>query len=71
MDGQLPKASSTYGEDYIQVVLVFYSTFDQVDLPSSGPMDWRDVHKYCEPTLTPTLYVGTLVTAENDMDWAS
>jgi hypothetical protein len=35
-----------YGEDYIQVALLFYSTFKQLDLPGSGQMDKRDVQKY-------------------------
>ena len=57
-DGRLPKARRIYGEDDIQVALVFYSTFEQLDLPGSGPMDKRDVQKYYKPTPTPTLYVG-------------
>jgi hypothetical protein len=69
-DRRLPKASRTYGEDKIQVALVFYSTFGQLDLPGSGPVDRRDVQKYYKPTQTPTLYVGTPIAAENDMDWA-
>jgi hypothetical protein len=54
-DARLPTAHRTYGEDNIQVALVFkfYSTFEQQDLPDSqaGPMvrresrDW-DVQKY-------------------------
>ncbi len=39
-------ARRTYGEDDIQVALVIYSTFEQLDLPGSGPMDKRDVQKY-------------------------
>ena len=62
-DGWLPKASSTYGEDDIQVALVFYSTFEQQDLPGSGRMDKRDVQDYYEPTPTPTLYVGQVSNA--------
>jgi hypothetical protein len=38
---------------------VFYSTFEQLDLPGcSGPRERRDVQKHFEPTPTPTLYVG-------------
>jgi len=57
-DGRLPKARRTYGKDDIQVALVFYSTFEQLDLPGSGSMGKHDVQKYYEPTPTPTLYVG-------------
>ena len=40
-DRLLPKAGcSTYGEDFIQA-LVFYSTFKQLELPGSGPMERR------------------------------
>jgi hypothetical protein len=69
-DRLLPKARHTYGEDNIQVALVFYNTFEQLDLPGSGPMDWLDVQKYYKPTPAPILHVGTPVAAENDMDWA-
>jgi hypothetical protein len=47
----------TYGEDDIQVALVFYSTFKQLGLPGSGPMDKRDM-------------LQRPVAAENDIDWA-
>jgi hypothetical protein len=57
----LPKARSTYGEDEIQVALVFYSTFEQLDLPGSGPMDKWDVQKYYEPTPATTFYVTIYV----------
>jgi hypothetical protein len=50
----------TYGEDDIQAALVFYSTFEQLDLPGSGPMDKLDVQKYYERPFE----------EENDMDWA-
>jgi hypothetical protein len=50
----------TYGEDNIQVELVFYSTFEQLGLPCSGPMDNLDVQKYYERPFE----------AENDIDWA-
>jgi hypothetical protein len=47
-------------EDDIQVALVFYSTFEQLDLPCSGPVDKRDVQMYYERPFA----------AENDIDWA-
>jgi hypothetical protein len=52
-DGQLPKARCTYGEDDIQFALVFYSNFEQLDVPCSGPMDKLDVQKYYEPNTYP------------------
>ena len=40
LGGRQPKRSNnTYGLDDIQVQLVFYSTFEPVDLPGGGPMD--------------------------------
>jgi hypothetical protein len=39
--------------DNIQVALVFYSIFEQLDLPGSGLMDERDIQKYYEPTGPP------------------
>ena len=45
-DGRQPKAFHTYGEDDIRVALVFYSTFENLDLPGSGPMGKLDVPKY-------------------------
>jgi hypothetical protein len=55
-DGRLPKARRTYGEDDIQVALVFYSIFEQLDLPCSGPMDKRDVQKYYKLRAHPNTY---------------
>ena len=34
-DGRSPTGRCTYGEDDIQVQLMFYSTFEVLDLPSS------------------------------------
>ena len=57
--GRPPKrANYTYGADDIQVQLVFYSTFEPVVLPGSGPMDTTPVQKLYEPSPTPILYVG-------------
>jgi hypothetical protein len=50
-NGLLPKARSTYGEDYIQIALVFYSTFELwQNLPCSGSMERLDVQMFFEPT---------------------
>jgi hypothetical protein len=56
-DGLLPKARRIYGENDIQVALVFYSTFEQLDLPCSGPSrtSWM-FRSIRSPTLT--RYVG-------------
>ena len=40
------------------VQLMFYSTFEVLDLPSSGLMETRGVVKLYEPSLTPIPYVG-------------
>jgi hypothetical protein len=48
------RARRTYGEDNILVALVFYSTFEQLDLPSSGSMEGLDVHKYYDSIYEPT-----------------
>ena len=37
---------------------MFYSTFEVLDLPGSGPMETRHVVKLCKPSPTPILYVG-------------
>jgi hypothetical protein len=52
----------TNGEDDIRVAaaLVFYSTFEQLDLPCSGPMDNLDVQRFYECPFA----------VENDIDWA-
>ena len=47
-----------YGEDDIAVQLMFYSTFEVLDLPGSGPMETCRVVKLYEPSPTPILYVG-------------
>jgi hypothetical protein len=57
-NGRQPKARHTYGEDDISVELVFFSTFEELALPGSGPMESSGVQKYYEPSPTPILYVG-------------
>ena len=58
-DGRLPKRiSDTYGEDDFRVELVFYSTFEPLDLPCSGPMEAQGMPKFYEPLPTPVLYGG-------------
>ena len=47
-----------YGEDDIQVQLMFYSIFAVLDLPCSGPMETRSVVKLYKPSLRPILYVA-------------
>ena len=41
-----------------RVQLVFYSTFEPVDLPGGGPMEAVGVQKLYEPSPTPILFVG-------------
>ena len=45
-------------EDGLAVQLMFYSTFEVLDLPGSGPIETRRVVKLYEPSPTPILYVG-------------
>ena len=54
-DGNSQAGRCTYGEDDIQVQLMFYSTFEVLDLPGSGLMETRHVVKLCEPSPTPIL----------------
>ena len=61
VDGRPPKrAMDTYGPDDIRADLVLFSTFEDLDLPGSGPMETRGVTKYYEPSPTPILYVGPI-----------
>ena len=56
MGGRQPRRSNyMYGPDDIQVYLVFYSTFEPLDLPGGGPMEAVDVQKLYEPSPTPSL----------------
>ena len=57
-DGRSPTGRRTYGEDDIQVQLMFYITFGVLDLPCSGLMETHRVVKLYEPSPTPILYVG-------------
>ena len=60
--GRPPKrANYTYGADDIQVQLVFYSTFEPVDLPGGGPLEAVGVQKLYKPSPTPILDVGLAV----------
>ena len=57
--GRLPKkANNTYGTDNILVDLIFFSTFEDLDLSCFCPMEANQVHKLYEPLPTPVLYVG-------------
>ena len=57
-DGRPPKNQSwTSGPDDIEVCLVFFSTFEELKLPATGPMD-RATTKLYEPSPTPILYVA-------------
>ena len=57
--GRLPK-NSTYkhGPDDLCYTLVFFSTFEVLDLPFKGPMEDAGVVKLYEPSPTPCLYVA-------------
>ena len=57
-NGRPPQnASSTRGPDDIEECLVFFSTFEELKLPATGPMD-RATTKLFEPSPTPILYVA-------------
>ena len=59
MGERQPRRSNyTYGPDDIQVYLMFFSTFEPVDLPGGGPMEAVGVQKLYKPSPTPILYVG-------------
>ena len=45
------------GPDDLEATLVFFSTFEELKLPATGPMD-RATTKLYEPSPTPILYVG-------------
>ena len=60
--GRPPKrVNYTFGTDDIQVQLVFYSTFEPVDLPGGGPLEAVGVQKLYKPSPTPILDVGLAV----------
>ena len=57
-NGRPPKhASSTRGPDDIEECLVFFSTFEELKLPATGPMD-RATTKLYKQSPTPILYVA-------------
>ncbi len=58
-DGRFPK-HKTYktGPDDIVYTLVFFSTFEELQLPIKGPMQDAGVIKLYEPSPTPCLYLA-------------
>ena len=57
-NGRPPKnPSCTRGPDDLEATLVFFSTFEELKLPATGPMD-RVTTKLYEPSSTPILYVA-------------
>jgi hypothetical protein len=48
------------GPDNIRVDLVFFSTFEDLDLPGSGPMESKGIRKFYDPSPTPILCVGPI-----------
>ena len=58
-DGRKPKTGKhKTGPDDIKVNLVFFSTFEELQLPIKGPMEDAGVVKLYEPSPTPCLYVA-------------
>ena len=58
-NGRLPKDKRCHaGPDDIRYTLVFFSTFEELNLPMKGPMEDSGVVKLYEPSPTPCLYVG-------------
>ena len=57
-DGRKPKTGKhKTGPDDVKVNLVFFSTFEELQLPIKGPMEDAGVVKLYEPSPTPCLYV--------------
>ena len=57
--GRTPRNKTyTYGPDDLRYHLVFFSTFEELKLPISGPMESAGVTKLYEPFPTPCLYVA-------------
>ena len=57
-NGRPPKNNTwVRGPDDIEAHLVFFSTFEELKLPATGPMDHATTKLY-EPSPTPILYVG-------------
>ena len=46
------------GQDDLRYDLVFFSTFEELKLPITGPMEDAGVVKLYEPSPTPCLYVA-------------
>ena len=60
MDGRLPSQGNyTIGPDDFQMELVFFSTFEALQLPARSPMDHATTKLY-EPSPTPILFTGPL-----------
>ena len=58
-NGRLPKDKRCHtGPDDIVHTLVFFSTFEELNLPMKGPMEDSGVVKLYEPSPTPCLYVA-------------
>ena len=58
-NGRLPKDKRCHaGPDDIRYTLVFFSTFEELNLPMKGPMEDAGVVKLYEPSTTPCLYVA-------------
>ena len=59
--GRQPKNPSyKIGPDDLLFNLVFFSTFEELDLPIHGPMEATGVLKLYEPSPTPCLYVAPI-----------
>ena len=55
----MPKTDShKTGPDYVQYDLVFFSTYEVLNLPIQGPMEDAGVVKLDEPSPIPCLYVA-------------
>ena len=60
MGGRPPSQGNyTIGPDDFQMELVFFSTFEELQLPARGPMDHATTKLY-EPSPTPILFVAPL-----------
>ena len=59
--GDRPPSQGNYtiGPDDFQMELVFFSTFEELQLPARGPMDHATTKLY-EPSPTPILFVAPL-----------
>ena len=51
VDGKSPTGRRTYGVDDKAVQLMFYNTFEVLDLPCSGPMEFYKNSSRCEVVL--------------------